>query len=59
MDGTRTQKDIVDATSIHKGLLSTMVGELRVADLLSEDKKHPKLSISIPTDFFEADAERN
>lgn len=54
MDGSRTQKDIVDQTSVGKGHLSTMVGQLESAGLLTEGKKHPNLSISIPPNFFDA-----
>lgn len=53
MDGSRTQKDIVSQTSVHKGELSTMVGKLETAGLLIDDKKYPKLAITIPANFFE------
>jgi hypothetical protein len=54
MDGTRTQKQIFEATSVHQGELSTMVGKLEGAGLLLGVKKQPKLAISIPSKFFEA-----
>jgi hypothetical protein len=54
MDGTRTQKDIFDATALHKGDLSTMVSKLEDAALLIGEKKQPKLTISIPSNFFDA-----
>jgi hypothetical protein len=53
MDGTRTQKDIHDATKVNRGNLSTMVGKLQSADLLVGDTKSPKLAIAIPANFFE------
>jgi hypothetical protein len=53
MDGTRTQAQIVALTSVNKGNLSTRVGQLNAAGLLS-DKKQPKLTISIPPNFFDA-----
>lgn len=53
MDGTRNQARIVSETTIHKGDLSTVVGKLEQAGLLSDGKKHPKLAISIPADFFD------
>ena len=56
MDGSRTQKEIIAHTSVHKGDLSTMVGKLESAGLLAEGKKHPKLAISIPSNFFDANA---
>jgi hypothetical protein len=56
MDGTRTQKDIHTNTSVHKGNLSTMIGRLNDAKLITGDAKKPKLSISIPKDFFETNA---
>jgi hypothetical protein len=54
MDGSRTQKQIVEQTVIHKGELSTTVGKLDGAGLLAEEKKHPKLIISIPSNFFDS-----
>jgi hypothetical protein len=57
MDGTRTQKEIRTETSVNQGDLSTMVGKLHKAKLLAGDTKAPKLAISIPTNFFETNAE--
>lgn len=57
MDGTRTQTQIHGVTSVNKGHLSTMVGKLHKAKLLVGDTKKPKLAISIPTNFFESNAE--
>ncbi|MDB4909154.1 MAG: hypothetical protein JWO05_3938 [Gemmatimonadetes bacterium] len=54
MNGTRTQKDVFDATGLHKGDLSTMVSKLDGAGLLIGEKKQPKLAISIPSNFFDA-----
>lgn len=56
MDGTRTQAQIRAETSVHQGELSTMVGRLRDAKLLSGEVKLPKLAISIPPNLFETDA---
>jgi hypothetical protein len=56
MDGNQTQKEIVASTSVHQGELSTMVGRLHEADLLTGDKKFPKLAIGIPPNFFDAHA---
>lgn len=56
MDGSRTQADILRATSVNQGHLSTMVGKLHKAELLVGDTKKPKLAISVPPDFFERDA---
>jgi hypothetical protein len=53
MDGTRTQKDLFDETTLHRGDLSTMVGKLESAGLLIGEKKQPKLSIAIPSTFFD------
>lgn len=55
MDGTRSQKDIIDETSAHKGQLSTLVAKLRAAKLIADDLKDPKLAISIPSNFFDSD----
>jgi CRP-like cAMP-binding protein len=57
MDGSRTQAQIAAQTSVNQGHLSTMVGKLESVGLLADGKKHPKLSISIPPNFFDADAE--
>jgi DNA-binding MarR family transcriptional regulator len=57
MDGKRTQKEIQTKTAVNQGNLSTMVGKMYEAGLLSGDTKTPKLAISIPPNFFE-DLER-
>ena len=57
MDGTRTQTEIHEVSSVNKGHLSTMVGNLHKAKLLIGDTKRPKLAISIPPNFFESNAE--
>ena len=57
MDGSRTQAQIIAQTSINQGDLSTMVGKLENAGLLADGKKQPKLAISIPSNFFDANAE--
>jgi hypothetical protein len=59
MDGTRTQAEILRATSLNQGNLSTMVGKLHKAELLAGDVKKPRLAISIPPTFFETNAESN
>ena len=53
MDGNRTQADIQRETKINKGNFSTLVKKLGTSKLLSGDGKRPKLSISIPANFFE------
>jgi hypothetical protein len=55
MDGSRTQTQIITQTSVNKGNLSTMIAKLEGAGLLANGKKHPKLAISIPPNFFDAD----
>lgn len=55
MDGTRTQRDIHKEVGIDKGQLSTIVKQLKDGRLLASDGKQPKLAISIPPNFFEAD----
>src|SRR5438477_11312089 len=55
MDGTRTQATIHRTTEINKGHLSTMVKQLAEAQLLEGDTKLPKLTISIPSNFFAGD----
>jgi hypothetical protein len=53
MDGSRTQRQIIAETSINQGDLSAMVGRLDKARLLCDGKKEPKLTISIPLNFFD------
>jgi hypothetical protein len=53
MDGTRTQADIHKETGINIGQLSTLVKQLVASKLLVGEPKKAKLSISIPTNFFE------
>ena len=53
MDGSRSQTDIHKESGINKGQLSTLVKQLSEAKLISDDGKGPKLSISIPANFFE------
>lgn len=56
MDGSRSQTEIHSETSVNKGHLSTMIGQLQKANLLDGDTKKPKLTISIPSSFFENNA---
>ena|ERR1700722_18469428 len=53
MDGSRPQVAICKSTGIKPGNLSTLVKELIQAKLLTGDKKQPKLTISIPKNFFD------
>ena len=55
MDGTRTQADIHKEVGINKGQLSAIVKQLKDSQLLAADGKQPKLAISIPANFFEAE----
>lgn len=57
MDGSRTQAEIQRITSMNQGNLSTLVGALGKAALLTGDPRKPNLAISIPLGFFERDAE--
>lgn len=59
MDGTRNQVAIQRQTEMNKGNLSTLVKQLSESKLLVGDPKQPKLTISIPANFFEEDAETN
>ena len=56
MDGSRTQKQIIAKTGVNQGDLSAMVGKLETAGLLADGRKQPKLAITIPSDFFDANA---
>lgn len=53
MDGTRTQRAIHREAGINEGDLSAFVKQLNSANLLSGDRKEPKLSIPVPANFFE------
>lgn len=53
MDGTRTQAAIHQETGMNKGQLSTFVKQLSEGKLLIGRAKHPKLAISILSNFFE------
>lgn len=57
MDGSRNQAAIQKETGINQGGLSTFVKQLNASKLLSGDGKQPKLSISIPTNFFEGETD--
>jgi CRP-like cAMP-binding protein len=54
MDGTRTQADIAKQSGIGSGHMSELVKELRRVELVSCEVKTPALTISIPTNFFDA-----
>src|SRR5437879_766222 len=54
MNGSRSQKQIIAQTSVDQGDLSKIVGKLDQAGLLADGKKQPKLAISIPANFFDA-----
>jgi hypothetical protein len=55
MDGSRSQVEIVREAAIDKGELSRLVNGLAGAQLISTDKKHPKLVVNLPLTFFESD----
>jgi hypothetical protein len=59
MDGNRTQAQIIALSSVNQGDLSRLVGKMESAGLLADGKKQPKLAISIPANFFDANAETN
>lgn len=53
MDGTLTQKQIRTKTGVNQGHLSTMVGKMHKANLLTGNTTTPRLVIPIPSNFFE------
>jgi hypothetical protein len=57
MDGSRKQAVIQRDSGINQGDLSILVKQLKNVDLITEDAKKPKLTISIPHNFFEDGAE--
>ncbi len=57
MDGSKTQGDIQRETKINQGYLSTLVKQLKENNLLTDDVKKPRLTISIPSNFFEEESD--
>ncbi|MBK9239270.1 MAG: hypothetical protein IPL75_03190 [Acidobacteria bacterium] len=55
MDGTRTQTQIANQVPVDQGDLSKLLARLESSDLLVDGRKQPKLAISIPVSFFDAD----
>jgi hypothetical protein len=53
MDGSKAQSEIIREAGIDQGDLSRLVKALGKASLIASDEKHPKLTISIPPNFFE------
>jgi DNA-binding MarR family transcriptional regulator len=53
MDGKRKQADIQRESGINQGDLSTLVKQLKGANLITADAKQPELKISVPPNFFE------
>ncbi len=53
MDGSRAQADIVKEAGIDHGNLSRLVNALAEAQLISADKKCPKLVVKLPSTFFD------
>ena len=57
MDGSRKQAVIQRESGINQGDLSTLVKQLKTANLITADAKKPELKLSIPSNFFEDGAE--
>jgi DNA-binding MarR family transcriptional regulator len=55
MDGSRTQSMIAKEAGMDSGNLSRLVKDLAAAGLISADQKHPKLLVSVPSNFFDQD----
>ena len=53
MNGSLTQADIHRESGMQASNLSTLVKQLAERKLLSGDGKKPKLTITIPVNFFE------
>ena len=53
MDGVSTQASIMKQAGIDQGNLSRLTKALRLAGLVAEDEKHPKLVLAIPPNFFD------
>jgi CRP-like cAMP-binding protein len=59
MDGSLTQAQIATQSTLDQGDLSKLAGKLENAGLIVDGRKQPKLAISIPSNFFEANAKIN
>jgi len=53
MDGSQTQAQIAKATGFDQGNLSRLVKTLAAEQLIAADQKHPKLTLKVPSNFFE------
>ncbi len=53
MDGSRNQSGIRKESEIDQGDLSRLTKALRAKALIAADEKLPKLTISIPPNFFD------
>jgi hypothetical protein len=53
MNGLKSQAEIRKESGMDHGNLSRMVSALRSKDLIKGDERHPKLVISIQSNFFE------
>jgi hypothetical protein len=53
MDGTKNRAKIIEESGIDSSDLSALVKKLAAESLISGDPKQPRLTISIPPDFFE------
>jgi hypothetical protein len=56
MDGSHTQREIAHQTQVDRSDLAKMIVKLEEAGLLASGKTQPKLTISIPPTFFDANA---
>jgi hypothetical protein len=57
MDGSRSQSEVRKESGIDPGDLSRLISALRAKELVKGDEKHPRLVISIPSNFFQISEE--
>lgn len=53
MNGSRTQKAIAKESGMDAGNLSRLVKDLAAEGLLLSDQGHPRLTLAVPTSFFD------
>jgi hypothetical protein len=57
MNGTRRRTEIQAQSPMGAGNLSTLIARLTQAKLVADDAKLPRLTLSLPANFFESAAE--
>lgn len=59
MDGSKSQTAISNESAIDKSDLSKLVRALEAKSLVGVNEKHPKLRLTLPSNFFEKKGKAN